>query len=332
MKKEKRKGELTPAERDEIFILSGKGYSGRAIGRALGRGHNTVSYELKHNSTAGVYTPQKAQTKATNTKKDRRFQYTKIERYGDLKQFIIAKLKVTWNPDEIAGYLKRHKAQYPTQISKTAIYLWLRTSRGERYCEYLYSKRKKVKKRKPKTKRVMIPDRVSIHKRSLQINNRTQSGHFEGDTVVSKRGTPGGVSTVSERVSKLYSAHKVSSMRPAEHVAAQKYMLKDKKVRSMTYDNGIENRDHRELGVPTFFCDPYSSWQKGGNENGNKMLRRFYPKGTDFNAVTQEEIDAKVLLINEKPRRSLGYRSALEVARERGIIREIIREGVLTEG
>jgi IS30 family transposase len=109
-------------------------------------------------------------------------------------------------------------------------------------------------------------------------------------------------------------------------------MLKDKKKRSMTYDNGIENRDHTELGIPTFFCDPYSSWQKGGNENGNKLLRRFFPKGTDFNLVTQKQLDAKVLLINEKPRRSLGYRSALEVAMKRGIIKKIIRVGVLTEG
>ncbi len=100
----------------------------------------------------------------------------------------------------------------------------------------------------------------------------------------------------------------------------------------MTYDNGIENRDHTKLGVPTFFCDSYSSWQKGGNENGNKLLRRFFPKGTDFNAVTQKEVDAKVLLINEKPRRSLGYRSAVEVATKRGIIKKIIRVGVLTEG
>ena len=328
----KQRTELTKAERSEIFILKAKGYSGRAIGRALGRGHNTVSYELTTNTTNGVYNPKKAQTKATVTKKGRRFNYTKIEHNTALKDFIIEKLKVYWNPDEIAGYLKKHKKKYPWSISKTAIYLWLRTSRGERYCKYLYSKRKKVKKHTPKTKRVMIPDRVSIHKRSMKINNRTHSGHWEGDTVVSKRGTQGGVSTVSERVSKLYGAHKVSSMRPREHAQAQRHMLKDKKVRSMTYDNGIENRDHKALGVPTFFCDPYSSWQKGGNENGNKLLRRFFPKGTNFNTVTQKQINEKVLLINEKPRRSLGFSSALEIARARGIIGKIIREGVLTEG
>lgn len=328
----KKRTELTKAERDEIFILKGKGYSGRAIGRALGRGHNTVSYELKVNSTKRVYEPKKAQAKATTIKKGRRFQYTKIEHNPDLKQFIIDKLKLAWNPDEIAGYRHKHKKTYPVQISKTAIYLWLRTSRGERYCQYLYTKRKRVRHHKAKTKRVLIPNRVSIHERSVQIDNRTTGGHWEGDTVVSKRGTRGGVSTVSERVSKLYGAQKVTSMRPDEHAKAQQYLLKDKKVCSVTYDNGIENRDHRQLGVPTFFCDPYSSWQKGGNENGNKLLRRFFPKGTDFNLVTQKQLDEKVLLINEKPRRSLGFRSAIEIATKRGIIKKIIRESVLTEG
>jgi len=320
----KQRTELTQTERDEIFILKHKGYSGRAIARALNRSPNTISYELKVNSTKGIYDPKKAQVKATVTKKGRRFNYTKIEKYPDLKTFIIKQLKAAWNPDEIAGYLKKYKKKYPWYVSKTAIYVWLRTSRGERYCIYLYSKRKKVKKRIPKTKRMMIPERVSIHKRSMSINNRTVVGHWEGDTVVSKQGTKGGVSTVSERVSKLYGAHKVSSMRPAEHVEAQRYLLQDKKQLSMTYDNGIENRDHTKLGIPTFFCDPYSSWQKGGNENGNKLLRRFFPKGTDFNEVSQKQIDAKVRLINEKPRRSLGYRSALEVATKRGIIKKLL--------
>jgi IS30 family transposase len=313
--------ELTRTERDEIEILKHKTYSGREIARVLKRSPNTISYELKHYSTDGVYDAKKAHAKAMCAKKRRRFNYTKIERYPDLKAFIIEKLQAAWNPDEIAGYLKLHRKEYPWYVSKTAIYEWLRTSRGERYCVLLYSRRKTVKKRTPKTERVMIPERVSIHKRSAGANNRTRVGHWEGDTVVSKRGTQGGVSTLSERVSRLYIARKVSSMRPSIHVHAQRRMLTGKCVRSVTYDNGIENRDHKSLKVPTYFCDPYSSWQKGGNENGNKMFRRFFPKGTDLSNVSQRTIDAKVLLINEKPRKSLGYRSALEVAKARGIIK-----------
>lgn len=317
----KNRTELTRTERDEIAILKHKKYSGREIARALKRSPNTISYELTHNSTNGIYDPKKAHIKAMLAKKGRRFNYTKIERCPDLKAFIVEKLQAAWNPDEIAGYLKLHRKEYAWYVSKTAIYEWLRTSRGERYCTLLYSKRKTVKRHTPKTKRVMIPERVSIHKRFAGANNRTRVGHWEGDTVVSKRGTSGGVSTLSERVSKLYLARKVSSMRPCVHSRAQRRMLHDKCVRSVTYDNGIENRDHTSLKVPTFFCDPYSSWQKGGNENGNKLFRRFFPKGTDLSKISQRTIDAKVLLINEKPRKSLGYKSALEVAKARGIIK-----------
>lgn len=317
----KNRTELTRSERDEICILKEKEYSYHSIARVLKRSPNTISYEVKHNSTNGVYDPEKAHTKAMLAKKGRRFNYTKIEKQPDLKAFVIEKLQEAWNPDEIAGYLKRHRKKYPWYVSKSAIYTWLRTSRGERYCVYLYSKRKTVKKRKPKARRVMIPERVSIHKRFLGATNRTQYGHWEGDAVLSRRGTRGGVTTLSERKSKLYLVRKTGSMRPHVHARAQRYLLRDKKVRSITYDNGIENRDHRTLGVPTFFCDPYCSWQKGGDENGNKLLRRFFPKGTDFNKITQKTIDAKVLLINKKPRRSLGFRSALEVARLHGIIK-----------
>jgi len=317
----KNKTELTLEERNEIEILKNKKYSCRDIARTLERSPNTISYEIIHNSVNGIYTAKRAHEKARLKKKGRRFNYTKIEKYPDLKAFIIKKLKATWNPDEIAGYLKRNHTKYPWYVSKTAIYEWLRTSRGERYCTYLYTQRTRVKKRKPKTKRVMIPERVAIHQRSAGARNRTRYGHWEADAVVSKRGTTGGVSTLMERKSRLYAVRKTGSMRSCVHARAQKHLLRDKrKVRSVTYDNGIENRQHMTLGVPTFFCDPYSSWQKGSNENGNKLLRRFFPKGTDFNKISQKMIDAKVRLINEKPRRILGFRSAIEVAREAGII------------
>src|SRR3990167_4722997 len=100
-------------------------------------------------------------------KRMRRLEVAKIEAYPQLKRFIIEKLKAHWNPDEIAGYLKRHRTEYPWYVSKTAIYEWLRTSRGERYCIHLYSTRRRVKRRKgKKTKRVMIPNRVDISRRN----------------------------------------------------------------------------------------------------------------------------------------------------------------------
>ena len=321
------KGDLTRAERLEIGILLEKGYKQRPIARALGRSPNTVSYEIRTNSTLGVYDPRKADAKARVRKHYRKLEWSKINADPDIMKFVVEKLEAHWNPDEIAGYLKRTKeAPY---VSKTSIYEWLRTSRGERYCEYLYSKRKRVKKRKPKAKKILIPNRVGIAERSDGADNRTRGGHWERDTVVGRKGTAGGLATAQERKVRLITAHKVESMRPIEHLMADRTMFKDMKTLSVSRDNGIENREHEELGIPSFFCDPYSSWQKGSIENANKMLRRYFPKGTDFSDVSQSEVDRAVLLINEKPRRILGYRSSLAEAMRLGIIK---KSSVLIQG
>jgi len=319
--------DLTKAERLEIGILLEKGYSQRAIGRALGRGHNTVSYEIQKNSTNGIYDPLKADAKARVHKHYRRLAWSKINESPELERIVVKKLKAHCNPDEIAGWLKREKKY--GYVSKTAIYAWLRTARGERYCEYLYSKRKRVKRRRPKAKKALIPNRVSISKRSLGAIHRSRSGHWERDTVVGRKGTPGGIAAAQERKSRLITAVKVASMRPTEHLAADRAMFEHVKTLSVTRDNGIENREHEALGIPSFFCDPYSSWQKGGIENANKMLRRYFPKGTDFSTITQQQIDRACAIINNKPRKILGYRSALEVALEANLIKN---SSVLTLG
>lgn len=309
MKKHK---DLTRAERLEIGILREKGYSQRSIGRSLGRSPNTISYEIRENSVEGVYDPLKADAKARLRKRMRKLEWSKIEHFPLTKKIVIEKLKAGWNPDEIAGFLKRTKDD--RYVSKTAIYEWLRTSRGERYCKYLYSKRKHVKKRRMKVERTLIPNRVGIERRSEGVKNRTRYGHWERDSVVSRKGCTGGMATHQERKSRLVVAVKVASMRPLEHARATQGVYEDTKMLSTTTDNGIENRDHESWGMPTFFCDPYSSWQKGGIENANKMLRHYFPKGTDFSTVTQIQIDAACSIINDKPRKILGYWSSKEVA------------------
>ena len=323
----KQKGDLTRTERLEIGILIRKKYSIRSIAKEMKRSPNTVHYEIRENSTNDIYDPIKAHAKARLRKRMRRLEWSKIERNTTLKAFIIKKLKEHWNPDEIAGYLKRAKIEQ--YVSKTAIYLWLRTARGERYCYYLYSKRTYVKKRKPKAKRVIIPNRVGILRRTAGAHNRSRYGHMENDTIVSKKGCPGGMSVHQERKSRIVVSIKVSSMRPSEHrkVANRVYEVIDAK--SSTMDNGIENREHEQFGVPTYFCDAYSSWQKGSVENVNKMLRRYFPKGTDFRKVSQKQINRACAIINKKPRKILGYRSSLEVARRAGIIK---KESVLIQG
>lgn len=320
MKKEAKN--LSRAERLEIGILSGKGYSLRGIARALCRSPNTLSYEIRENSTNGVYEPLKAHAKARLRKRMRRLEFSKIEACPDLKRFVIQKLQEHWNPDEIAGYLKRQSRNYPWYVSKTSLYEWLRTSRGERYCVHLYSKRKRVKRRHAKkTTRVMIPNRIDISERPSSATQRTRYGHHERDTLMGKRGTAVHLKTGMERKSRLLQARKVRSMRPTLHAAVEQRMNAEIYTVSVTRDNGGENRCHATVGALSFFCAAYASWQKGEVENGNKMLRRYFPKGTDFRQVRQSTIDRAVSLINKKPRRILGYRSALEVATKAGIIK-----------
>lgn len=318
MKKSK---DVSLLERLEIEILLGKRYSQRSIASVLNRSPNTISYEVKENSVHGAYDALRAHRKARLRKRMRRLQFAKIEESPPLKVFVIKKLKLHWNPDEISGYMKREK--YAHYVSKTAIYDWLRTARGEPYCKCLYSKRRYVKRRKKKTKKILIPNRIGIQERFLGADNRTRFGHWEADTVVGGTCMKGGMKTALERKSRLLVAHRVESMRPYEHAEVLKKIFSLYRVKSATFDNGIENRDHQKLNLPTFFCDPYSSYQKGANENGNKMLRRYFPKGTNFSKVSQEKIDRAVNLINEKPRRILGYRSALDVARGAGIIKSL---------
>lgn len=310
---------LTKAERGELSILLGRNFSQREVAKALGRSPNTVNYEIRENSTKGVYNPVKAHAKALVDRKYRRFDWQKIEKDKELKAYIILGLKKHWNPNEIAGRMRQTKQSF--YASKTAIYAWLRSGRGAKYCVYLYSKRSYVKKRNTKTSRVMIPHRVSISKRPLGATNRTRYGHWEDDSIVGKKGTPGGLKSAQERKSRLVMVQKVGSMSPSEHTKVARRMFTDITVESMSRDNGIENKDHASQQFPSYFCDPYSSWQKGGVENANKMIRRYFPKGTDFRTVTQRKIDRVVSIINNKPRKILGYRSALEVALKAGIIK-----------
>jgi len=316
-----KKPKLKLVDRLEIKILLDKGYSCRSIAKSMGRSPNTISYEVKMNGGMLGYSPTNADIYARTRKKDTRKEWSKIEHNLKLKQYVIEGLKKHWNPDEISGRMKREKKSWC--ISKTAIYEWLRSVQGQTYCVHLYSKRYYKRKHAKKTERVMIPNRIGIDKRFSGANNRTRYGHWEDDTIVSRKGCSGGLSVGSERKSKLLTATKVISMSTLEHMQAMQNQIHKYKTLSITFDNGIENKQHQILGVPTFFCEPYSSWQKGGVENGNKMIRRYFPKGTNFRTISQRKVDEAISIINNKPRKILGYKTALEVASAVGIIKTL---------
>lgn len=312
---------LNRAERLEISILLGKKHTLRDIAKALGRSPNTISNEIKKNKTKGKYDPKRANEKARFRLRFRRLQWRKIEENVELKKYIVKKLKAHWNPDEIAGRMKFEKTSF--YASKTAIYEWLRSARGQRYCVHLYSRRYRKKKRVKKTKRMMIPNRTDISKRPDGANNRTRYGHWEEDTIVSRKGGSEAAATFSERKSRLVIARKIPSLSPYVHAKEVRSIQEKVLVKSFTHDNGLENKNHAEHEAPTFFCKPYHSWEKGGVENANKMIRRYFPKGTDWGDISQEKLDYIVSIINGKPRKILGYRTALEVATKAGIIKDM---------
>ena len=173
---------LAPCERSEISILLTKGYGFRAMARAMARSPNTISAEVKRNSVKGVYDPKKAQAKARVKLKYRRFQWRKINQDGALRMYIIRGLVKHWNPDEISGKMKADKK--PFFASKTAIYEWLYSARGQRYCSLLYSKRYQKKRRKAKKARIMIPARKPLSMRPAGATRRTRYGHWEGVAIV----------------------------------------------------------------------------------------------------------------------------------------------------
>lgn len=317
---------LGDAERSEIEILLGRGCSLREIARVLGRSPNTISREIKVNSVGGQYLARKAKPKSRLSRRSRRFQWRKIEQYPALRLFVIQSLKDGWNPDEIAGYLKYRQDELPS-VSKSQLYAWLRSSRGQQYCCYLASRRYRVRRRPPvAAKKVLIPDRVSITERPAGATNRTRYGHWEGDCIVSSKrsGSKVALAVFVERRSRYLQAMLIPDLKPESFTTAAVSCLRGKKARSLTLDNGIETRDHRTIakatGARTFFCDPYSSWQKGSVEQANGLIRQYIPKGSDLNNFDQAYVESVVDRLNRKPRRCLGYYSALELAEEKGLL------------
>ena len=337
MKQVKKYVGLSDAERSEIATLIKRKLSIREIAKALERSPNTISREIKVNSVTseltGIhsYNAKKAKTKSRESRRSRRFQWQKIEQHPRLRLFIIEKLQRPndWSPKAISGYLKHQQPDQQTKlpyVSTMQIYEWLYSSRGQPYCQYLCTQRYRRKKRTKKTERVMIPDRVSIDERPQAVQERTVIGSIEFDSIVSSKRSRStyALAVVQERTTRLINVKIVANLKPEPYAGAIVGLTNNMKVTDYTTDNGIENKHHTTITKATeaivYFCDPYSSYQKGGVENANKMIRRYFPKGTDFSKVTQAEVDTVVKTINNKPRQCLGFKSALQCAIEKGLL------------
>ncbi|MBI3274203.1 MAG: IS30 family transposase [Candidatus Colwellbacteria bacterium] len=315
---------LDQFKRDRLQALWDEGFKKAVIARIVGVDKSTMTREIQRNrkkirakggTRDGPYFASLAQHKAYVRRKYAKYQGKHINEHDALKDYITGKLKRSWSPDAIAGSMK--KRQLPFYASKTAIYQWLYSNRGQYWCGYLYSQRYHPKKRKgKKTKKNLIPYRKGLVLRPLGATNKTRYGHYEGDTIVSgkKTASRAALSVLYERKTKYVGIRKIDTVSPILHNEAIKRMTRTLATpKSITFDNGIENTKHYELGIPTFFCDPYSSWQKGGVENINKQLRQFIPKGSDIAQYSSSYLTRAERILNHKPRKSLGYATPYEV-------------------
>lgn len=344
MKKTKKKNEyvhLNQSKRDRLQALLDAGHKQKEIAAVLEVDKSTVSREIKRNrkrirkkggTINGRYQSLVAQHKSYVRRKYSKYQGMKINENKELRKYVIHGLEQHWNPDEISGRMKKEKQ--PFYSSKTAIYEWLRTNRGQYFCQYLYSKRYRKKKIKKKTKKTLIPNRIGIELRPEGAANRTRYGHYEADTIVSgkKTGSKESLAVVYERKAKYTNIRKIKSLKPELFNKAIESVKKELEIKTMTMDNGIENVKHEELGVKTYFCDPYSSWQKPGVENAGKMIRKFIPKGSDISCYSDGYVKMIEDILNNKPRKSLKYKTAYEVMVEHNLLLEIKNPEVALRG
>lgn len=322
----KNKGKLTAQERDLLALWKAEGLSNKECGRRLKRHPSTIGRELARNSFYSqkqkYYVAIHAQARADE--KEQKAAHAKQElKNPDVYSFVIDHLRMGWSPDAIAGKLKLdHPDDKYFWITAETIYRWIYSPKQikQGWFEYLRRKQKKRKKQQGrKVHRSAIPDRVSIHSRPEEINLRSEFGHWEGDTVEGKA-HKNGIHTEMERLSRKYAGKKIFAINSQETIDAQKQIfikMKKQARKSTTLDNGTENHLHfklkNELKMKTYFADPYSAWQRGSNEHGNWLLRYYFPKGTDFNQVTEEELQDVIEEINNRPRKILGYQTPNEV-------------------
>lgn len=316
-------GQLTQFDRDRIEAMLAAGHNQKDIALVLKRSESTISREIrKHRKKNGVYDAKYAQHLAYRDRKYAKQQGKKINENDELLEYIANGLLACWNPDEISGRMKEENQ--PFYASKTTIYSWMYSAWGQTLCRLLPSKRYRSKKQKDAKKagRKMIPDRVGIE--YLPADFGLNFGDFETDTVVSGKKSGGKAAlAVLQNVGTHYACLAlIPNLKPKiNENAVGKMVAGFNNPRCILRDNGLEGKCHQRTPVPSIFCDPYSSWQKPHVENTNKLLRRFFPKGCDLGKYSQGYVHAVESIINNKPRKCLGYRKPIEIVLENGLLR-----------
>jgi len=314
---------LRVEEREEIRAGIVRGDSLRAIARTLHRSVSCLSREVERNGGRGAYRAYRADQRAVQAA--RRPRSGKIASRAELRRVIEAKLEQRWSPEQIAHHLR---TQYPhdegMQASHETIYQSLfvqaRGSLRRELTKYLRTKRMARRSRSRAETRGRIVDMVHVRERPPEAEDRAVPGHWEGDLLLGGR-SRSAIATLVERKTRLVLLVALPDGRTTEAVTAalssKIVTLPEALRRSLTWDQGKEMAAHArftsDTGVPVFFCDPHSPWQRGSNENTNGLLRDYFPKGTDFGAFTQADLDTVADELNTRPRQTLGWRTPAEV-------------------
>lgn len=319
--------QIQPNERDKIAFWLGNKLSIREIARRLGRSPSSISDEIKRNSYHGVYTPIKAQTRSDFRKRIARRRHFLKDK--ETANYVIEKLNLGWSPELIDGRLKLEKGYRVISYECIYQYIYGELGRSKKLWKLLTLKRKKRQKKEGrKISRVRIPNQVSIHLRGETIDSRKTFGHYEGDSIIGKQTKSKIIHTEVERQTRYLFALVVDSKTSANTVNAQIKIFNNLPVFSVTTDNGLEFAKHEQLnqlGIKTFFADPYRSGQRGTNENTNGLIRRYLPKKTSFDDLSQTKLNAIVWRINNRPKKVLKFLTPQESFYEQLSINQGVR-------
>jgi IS30 family transposase len=309
---------LTLAEREEISRGLVHGHSLRRIACRLGRAPSTVVREIARNGGPGPYRAAASDRRAWD--RARRPKPCKLAMHDQLRQAVAAKLERNWSPEQIAGWLKRTHPE-ACQVSHETIYRSLYVqARGVLKKElllHLRSRRSIRRSRHATQKGRQIANAVSIRERPASIEDRAVPGHWEGDLLCGSKNS--NIVTLVERHSRYVMLAKVSNRETKTVVNAlikQARKLPDELYKSLTWDRGKELADHQrftmETNIAVYFCDPQSPWQRGSNENTNRLLRQYFPHGTDLSSLSQTHLNTVARQLNERPRKTLDFQTPAE--------------------
>jgi IS30 family transposase len=291
----------------------------RTIAARLGRPASTVSREIARNGGRKNYRATKADERAWD--QARRPKKCLLTQNTRLRDVVAKKLREDWSPQQISGWLVRHYSDDEAmRVSGETIYRTLfvqaKGALKKELLSHLRSGRTMRKSRYASTsgqQRGQIKDAVSIRKRPVEAEDRAVPGHWEGDLLAGARNTY--VATLVERSSRFVIVVRLrgkDTQSVVEALSNQIRRLPDTMMQTLTWDRGTEMADHKKFTIATdvavYFCDPKSPWQRGTNENTNRLLRQYLPKGTDLSAYSQEDLDAIALKLNTRPRKTLAYR------------------------